>query len=791
MPFRGTIPSLHDNSRTHWGENMRQDLLGPIIVNLIAVAILLAGATMSVAQVDLQRVTGHASGHEMVRMDAGDLRIYFDTKYGGNARYWHLRQNGSWYPQSIISPHPGESNNVVFETGQDGTQTSANGLLIHPVYMPHDPSTSIHQYYMRETAYIDNPVESVYEVTGFLPFFWLSQDAIDDAIPTPDDGTLVYSVVDNVWQATSNWVCGYSNRSDYDALGGFGDVGVPLWYRGTASETMGILMLGNEMKQDLNMQWNQRLCEISEGRVAFKISVSLADASAAAFAAVMFRRNVSTASDGTFWHAYNSSGYSLAINRSGVVQLMRVDAGGAFSFIYNEAGHVVAPGVANHEGVQIEVRTHNGDPTHMLILINGLVVGSINDPNPHLGPHFGLFAYTAPDTRVKFFDRQVFDVGVETRVRYTAGEDYVDADITIGNAPDVTGPRSYYAHHTQVAFFDLLNYTPTLDIAASYDGCLEPRGDLLHYEGCGEVCSGGNCPPNPLVRGTGDEGAIFTPTLRDEEQSDIHYFGRQGSSHGLYMTPLVAEINGAPAPEPFSMTQLQRREPDDPDTYIMVGITVPFTYQNNGSCPREPFDATSFRIVNRWSTTTAPVTGDIDGDGVYNLCDNCPGSVNPNQADSDGDGIGNACDNCPDLANANQADSDGDSIGNVCDNCPDHPNADQADEDGDGYGDPCDPTGIEDGDLPEAAGLSIVPNPFNAAATISFLVAESAVVTIDVFNVAGARVADIYRGVKGPGRHTVTWRGRSSEDVEMPSGVYHVKCTIGEQVLVEKIMLAK
>lgn len=81
---------------------------------------------------------------------------------------------------------------------------------------------------------------------------------------------------------------------------------------------------------------------------------------------------------------------------------------------------------------------------------------------------------------------------------------------------------------------------------------------------------------------------------------------------------------------------------------------------------------------------------DVDGDGVDDAIDNCPGVYNPDQTDTDDDQIGDLCDNCPDDANQDQADGDEDTVGDVCDNCPAVANADQEDTDQDGVGDVCD-----------------------------------------------------------------------------------------------------
>ena len=89
---------------------------------------------------------------------------------------------------------------------------------------------------------------------------------------------------------------------------------------------------------------------------------------------------------------------------------------------------------------------------------------------------------------------------------------------------------------------------------------------------------------------------------------------------------------------------------------------------------------------------------DADGDGVGSVCDNCPTTANPGQEDADGDGFGNVCDNCPMAANPEQEDVDTDGVGDACDNCPAVSNSGQEDADLDGVGDVCDTCTDTDGD---------------------------------------------------------------------------------------------
>ena len=81
---------------------------------------------------------------------------------------------------------------------------------------------------------------------------------------------------------------------------------------------------------------------------------------------------------------------------------------------------------------------------------------------------------------------------------------------------------------------------------------------------------------------------------------------------------------------------------------------------------------------------------DTDGDGIHNLCDNCPSVFNASQFDSDSDSVGDVCDNCITVANPDQVEFDGDGLGDACDNCPGDYNPTQNNSDTDALGDACD-----------------------------------------------------------------------------------------------------
>jgi hypothetical protein len=228
--------------------------------------------------------------------------------------------------------------------------------------------------------------------------------------------------------------------------------------------------------------------------------------------------------------------------------------------------------------------------------------------------------------------------------------------------------------------------------------------------------------PDPLGLEPWFDIAMFSDVSLDDGSSGENVFALIPADPFELTIGFSADLQGLttqPMAPPWDLCCLDFIDPD-----LVTANDVELYASNFGSCCLpdhtcvEIPEADCTAAGGNYAGDFSDCSGDLDGDGVAIVCDNCEGldasNQNPGQedcdgdcvfgdincgdvcdpegdADADGDGVCENVDNCPGLANAGQENSDGDSHGDACDNCPADDNEGQEDADGDDVGDACDP----------------------------------------------------------------------------------------------------
>ncbi len=104
-----------------------------------------------------------------------------------------------------------------------------------------------------------------------------------------------------------------------------------------------------------------------------------------------------------------------------------------------------------------------------------------------------------------------------------------------------------------------------------------------------------------------------------------------------------------------------------------------------------------------------------------------------------------------------------------------------------------DGTGVADGSEP--ARLTTLhqnyPNPFNPATSVAFSLSSREHVTLAVYSVSGRRVAVLIDSEIDPGVSSVRWDGRDSSGMDVSSGTYFVRMTVGSELFERKMTLLR
>lgn len=338
----------------------------------------------------------------IVTLDNGDLAIGFDENFGGCALHWK-NKNGV----VLVNPFPGEGCNMVFDTGQDGTLASSDGLTANPVATLYE-SGSRFAYYMAETS-IGRAWQGVdmahYQTSGIIPFFWASLDKIDDSVP-PDPRGL------NPWNTQ------YNNFLNLP-ISVFTSFGVPLIFAPRGAVTSGIILLGDEIKNFYSpgTPWNQAFAKIRRGRFAARFRVSTKDAGADAIAGFVIRKDVPLQPGANVHDLYAAKGYQLNFNKAGAAQFVKDNA----ILLWNSPKLYKAE-LNSSNGLTVELRTHYADPTKLDIYLNNILVTTVAGL-VYEHEAFGCFAQ-ASSGQIRFTYREVFDLNVVVTNAWFAYSDH-------------------------------------------------------------------------------------------------------------------------------------------------------------------------------------------------------------------------------------------------------------------------------------------------------------------------------------------------------------------------------
>lgn len=82
------------------------------------------------------------------------------------------------------------------------------------------------------------------------------------------------------------------------------------------------------------------------------------------------------------------------------------------------------------------------------------------------------------------------------------------------------------------------------------------------------------------------------------------------------------------------------------------------------------------------------------------------------------------------------------------------------------------------------------PNPLlNGQTEITYTLPKTAHVTIDVYNITGEKVNTLVNEKRQTGTYTVTWDGRDTRNIKLPSGLYFYTMKVGEEGMISKRMI--
>ncbi len=89
------------------------------------------------------------------------------------------------------------------------------------------------------------------------------------------------------------------------------------------------------------------------------------------------------------------------------------------------------------------------------------------------------------------------------------------------------------------------------------------------------------------------------------------------------------------------------------------------------------------------------------------------------------------------------------------------------------------------------SSLKNFPNPFNPNTKISFELNEPGYVTIEIFNLRGAKIITLLEETLSVGTHHANWNGNNETEDQSSSSLYFYKISVNGQHKISKMLLLK
>ncbi|HHH80650.1 MAG TPA: T9SS type A sorting domain-containing protein, partial [candidate division Zixibacteria bacterium] len=88
--------------------------------------------------------------------------------------------------------------------------------------------------------------------------------------------------------------------------------------------------------------------------------------------------------------------------------------------------------------------------------------------------------------------------------------------------------------------------------------------------------------------------------------------------------------------------------------------------------------------------------------------------------------------------------------------------------------------------VPEKLAVSVAPNPFNPVASISVAVPEEGFLSVNIVDMSGRVVSNLYSGPASAGIQELKWNASDA-----PAGIYFVHVKLSGSSIIKRIVLVK